>query len=109
MKEYIFRISPNFIQNFFIYLYNKKAYKIRYGGLYWKFRNEIKENRNLTLEELQLYQKERYKFFIDFILKNSNYYKDLLSEIPNNNKIENIKKIPILTKETLRSQIDNII
>src|SRR5690606_1003256 len=66
-------------------------------------------NRNLSREELLEYQKERYKRFIDFAIENSSYYKETLGGIDGVNQIENISKLPIVNKETLRSNIDKVV
>lgn len=109
MKDKIYRILPHFLQNFLIFLYNKKAYKVRYGGRYWEYREEKKQNRNLTLEELKDYQKNRYQNFINFIIKNSDFYNKRLSPIAHVDDLKNIQSLPIVNKETLRSHIDEIV
>lgn len=100
---------PNFFQNLLIYIYNKRAYKIRYGGDYKKFRKERLNNRSLTYRELLDYQKERYAKLIDFAIAHSPYYKEILSGIDEVRDIKNISKIPILTKELLRKNIKRIV
>lgn len=109
MQEKIYNSLPNFFQDFLVYLYNKRAYAIRYGGAYKDYRNEKFNNRNLSREELLDYQKERYKRFIDFAIENSLYYKETLGSIEGANQIEYISNLPILDKETLRSNIDKLV
>lgn len=109
MKDKIYKIIPNFFQNLFVYAYNKKAYKRRYGGNYNKFRKEKKDNRNLSFEELKYYQKERYARFIKFAIDHSAYYKKTLGNISNVTDINNIEKLPIVNKETLRNNIDEVV
>lgn len=108
MKDRIYKILPNVFQNLLIYIYNKRAYKIRYGGDYKKFRKERLNNRSLTYQELLDYQKERYAKLIDFAIAHSPYYKEILSEIDEVQDIKNISKIPILSKELLRKNIKRI-
>lgn len=109
MQEKIYNILPNFLQDFLIYIYNKRAYAIRYGGAYRDYRKEKFNNRNLSREELLDYQKERYKRFIDFAIENSLYYKETLGGIEGANQIEKISRLPIVNKETLRSNIDKVV
>lgn len=109
MKQKIFNLLPNFFQNLLIYIYNKRAYKIRYGGDYKMFRKERLNNRSLTYRELLDYQKERYAKLIDFAIAHSPYYKEILSGIDEVRDIKNISKIPILTKELLRKNIKRIV
>ncbi len=109
MKEKIYKLLPHFLQNFLIYLYNKKAYRLRYGGRYWEYRKEKKNNRSLSLKELKEYQRRRYSKFIDFIFKNSTFYHERLLSIKGVNKLKNIQSIPLMDKETLRAHINEII
>ncbi|WP_449398446.1 hypothetical protein [Chryseobacterium wanjuense] len=43
MKEKIYKILPDVLQNFMVYAYNRQAYKRRYGGEYENFRKEKKK------------------------------------------------------------------
>ena len=109
MKNKIYKIAPHFVQNLIVYLYNKKAYKARYGGDYWNYRKEKKKNRNLSLDELKQYQKERYARFVKFSIDNSAFYKRILGNIPNVTEIRYISNLPIINKEVLRSNISDVI
>lgn len=109
MKEKIYKIAPNFFQNLFVYIYNKKEYKKRYGGDYKKFRLEKEFNRNLSLKELKQYQRERYAKFIKFAIDHSCFYKKTLGNILNVTDINNIKSLPIISKETLRNNINDVV
>ncbi len=92
-----------------IVIYNYKAYKIRYGGHYKAYRQEKKNNRNLSLSELKTYQAVRFKKLIEFAIQHSAYYKKTLGHIPNASDIKNIKNLPLLDKETLRYNTDTVI
>ncbi|KMQ68963.1 polysaccharide biosynthesis protein [Chryseobacterium sp. FH2] len=109
MKEKIYKILPDFLQNFMVYIYNRQAYKRRYGGEYENFRKEKKDNRTLSLEELKEYQKNRYSRLIEFAIQNSEYYKKSIGNIDNAVLIENISSLPIVNKEVFRNNIDAII
>lgn len=108
MKEKIYKILPDFLQNFMVYIYNRQAYKRRYGGEYKNFRKEKKANRTLSLEELKEYQKNRYSQFIKFVIQNSDYYKKSIGNIENVESIDNITCLPIVNKEVLRNNIGSI-
>ncbi|MDQ0782139.1 phenylacetate--CoA ligase family protein [Chryseobacterium sp. W4I1] len=108
MKEKVYKILPDFLQNFMVYIYNRQAYKRRYGGEYKNFRKEKKENRTLSLEELKEYQKNRYSQFIEFAIQNSEYYKKSIGHIENVQLLENISSLPIVNKEVLRNNIEDI-
>src|SRR5690606_21708583 len=96
MKEKLYKLLPHFLQNLMVYVYNKKAYKVRYGGDYWRYREEKLKNRNLSLEELKNYQRERYRKLIDFAISNSEFYKESLGGIKEANNIDYITSLPIV-------------
>lgn len=108
MKEKIYLLLPHFIQNILISVFNFLIYRKRYGGLYNKFLILFKKNRNLTLDELKENQGKRYTDFINEVVEKSPYYKEQFSQIEGFNRIENVKKLPIIRKETLRKNIDSI-
>jgi phenylacetate-CoA ligase len=108
MKEKVYQLLPDFLQNFMVYIYNRQAYKRRYGGEYKNFRKEKKENRTLSLEELKKYQKNRYSQFIKFVIQNSEYYKNSIGNIEHVESIDNISSLPIVNKEVLRNNIESI-
>lgn len=108
MKEKVYQLLPDFLQNFMVYIYNRQAYKRRYGGEYKNFRKEKKENRTLSLEELKEYQKNRYSEFIKFVIQNSEYYKNSIGNIEHVESIDNISSLPIVNKEVLRNNIESI-
>lgn len=109
MKEKLYKLLPHFLQNLMVYVYNKKAYKVRYGGDYWRYREEKLKNRNLSLEELKNYQRERYRKLIDFAISNSEFYKESLGGIKEANNIDYITSLPIVNKETLRKNISRVV
>ena len=102
MKEKIFKNSPVFIQELLISLFNIIAYKDRYGGKYKELLNQYKQNKSLNLDELKEIQKNRFDSFLKEAIKRSKYYKNY----PLVN-IEQINQLPIISKEDLRSNIDD--
>lgn len=109
MKDKLYKILPNIFQNLMVHAYNRKAYSTRYGGDYWKYRREKKENRDLSLRQLRLLQKERYKKLLDFAIDHSEYYRETIGEIDKANDINYITRLPIIDKEKIRSNIDRVV
>jgi phenylacetate-CoA ligase len=109
MKQKIYNLTPNFIQNLLISLYNYKAYKVRCGGEYNYFLKKFKQNRNLSRKELEAINQKRYREFILKAIDKSAYYKELYNVIENPEDIRNIRKLPIVSKEDLRSNIDDVV
>ena len=109
MIEKLYSIAPNFIQNLFITLYNLKEYRRRMGGAYRTYLMTFKENNSLSLIELEQIQNEKLKQFITYVRENSKYYNQLF-QVLDLDEIESkkdIQKLPILDKETLRSNIND--
>lgn len=109
MKEKLYKLFPDIIQNLMISLYNLRAYRVRYGGQYQTYREKIKENKTLNLAGLKAYQSGRYTGFINKAIAHSTYYRELFQKIEGANAIENIHQLPITNKEDLRKNLDKIV
>lgn len=108
MKELLYKIAPNIIQNFLISVFNILAYKKRYGGKYKEYLRELSQNDVLSKEELLNIQEEKFISFLSKAYKKSNFYIELYNGIAIPKKISDIKKLPILKKEDLRVNIENV-
>ncbi|MDH1601216.1 phenylacetate--CoA ligase family protein [Empedobacter sp. GD03739] len=102
MKEKIFKFSPVFIQELLISLFNIIAYKERYAGKYKELLNQYKQNEDLRLDELKNIQKKRFNSFLKEAIQDSKYYKDYPLV-----DIEQIYQLPIISKEDLRTNIND--
>ncbi len=105
----IYDMLPSFLQESLITLYNIKSYGYRYAGKYEEFRNTFKKNRYLKLDELKKIQSERYSQVINKAITQSEFYKKLYENIDNPLDINNIRSLPIISKETIRNNIDSIV
>lgn len=104
----LYNILPHFIQNLLISLYNILAYKKRYGGNYSKYFKGINQNYTLSKFELEKIQQQRFSLTIEEAMKHSSFYQKQYSKIENPNDIKNITQLPILSKEMLRQNIEQI-
>ena len=108
LKDKIYTLAPNIIQNLMISMFNLLAYKDRYGKYYNQFYKVYSKNKSLSLKELKDLQKFKFEKFISFAMKNSSFYKILYQNIEEPFKIENLQTLPILTKEMLRKNCEEI-
>jgi len=108
IKELIYDKSPNFIQNCIVSIYNIIAYKGRYSGNYKEYKKQYFKNKNLSHNELIDIQLEKYKELIQYTMKNSEYYNKILSKLDSPYDLKKISDLPILDKETLRRNINEI-
>ncbi|MFW2137264.1 phenylacetate--CoA ligase family protein [Chryseobacterium sp. TY4] len=104
MKDKIYKILPDFFQGLLISLFNRLAYKERYGGKYQYYLNKFKANRTLSREDLEAVQKKRFAEFLSFSKEKSDFYKNY--ELV---ELEDISQLPILKKEQLRQCITDVV
>lgn len=104
----IYNISPVFFQNWMTSLYGKKLVIERYGKAY---------NNHLTFLRENFYKMDHYKYqlrtlnnFIDYAHSNSSYYKKRIEKIDMPLKsINELENLEMITKEDIRSNINQII
>ena len=108
LKDKIYAHAPNVVQNLLISLFNSIAYKDRYGKHYKQFLKVYSKNKVLSIKELKELQKIKYEEFVAFTLKKAPFYSKFYQKINSPTKIENIKSLPILTKELLRKNCEEI-
>lgn len=102
---------PIFLQNMAMSIYGYKLKKERYGKEYYNYKKYLSEYDNLSRQGQEKIQIEELKKLIEYTVKNSIFYKKLYENIDINsiNSIEDLKKLPIVTKEMIRENIDDII
>ncbi|WP_196892013.1 phenylacetate--CoA ligase family protein [Aureivirga marina] len=108
MKELIYRNLPNFFQNTLIGFFNLLSYKKRYGGKYKDYLNKFKENQELPIDKLLKIQEDRLIEFLNYAKNNSKFYNEIYKDISLPKTVSEIGKLPILNKETLRQNIEDI-
>lgn len=104
MKEKIYKISPHFIQNIMISLFNIIANRKRYGKKYNYYFNFYNAKRNATLLEIKELQENYLRNFLNFSKTKTVFYKDIDLSVT----VDSINKLPILHKEDLRKNINDI-
>ncbi len=89
-------------------IFNILAYKERYSGKYKEYKNRYFNNKDLTLGELITVQSQKYKELIHYTMENSKYYKKTLNTVEIPDSLDRIDELPIMDKETLRKNIDEV-
>lgn len=100
LKENLVRLSPYFIQNFAVTLFNFYQYKIRHGGDYNYFRNFYENSTRLNKEELDNLIKIKRESFFSYVKESSSWYK--------NKNFEDFNNFPILNKEDILLNLEKI-
>lgn len=106
LHDKIYARSPLPVQNWLISLYGLKLYRERYGPYYDK---ELKKLRRQRLVDPDAAQLNRLNRFLHFCLRHNRYYRNLFKrhdiELPLKH-LEELQRIPVLEKETLRTNPD---
>lgn len=110
ISEYIYMKSPHFIQNVFISLFDIQNNIKRRSGKYRYWKNYYKKMRSKSKIELKKIQDSKLVNFLNYSVKNSEFYKKYyqgidLTEIKG---VNDLSKLPILEKEKLRENIQDI-
>lgn len=111
LKEKLYLCLPHFLQNCLVTLFNVIAYKKRHGGNYKKYKSEYLKSEKLSYDELYDIQEKKLKSFLEHTYNNSTYYNSLWKDYINDFKsfkINDLKKLPIITKEDVKENIDEI-
>ncbi|RCW53389.1 phenylacetate--CoA ligase family protein [Halanaerobium sp. ST460_2HS_T2] len=107
----IYDNSPIWFQNVMATLYGFKVMRNRYKEEYYKHLNYLDDIHNLSKEELKELQFQELMSLLKNTIEKSNFYKELYKniDITSFQSLEDLKKLPIVTKEMLRKNIDNVI
>lgn len=96
---------PLFLKNICASIADIHNEHLRYGKIFEKYYSFLKKSENFSLSELIIYQNEELKCLIKHCYENVPYYIELFREMgitPDDiNSVEDLKKLPILTKETV--------
>ena len=105
LKESLIRLSPHFIQNLAVTLFNVYQYKVRHGGSYYIFREYYQRADFFSEKELDQEIEIKKNEFFSYVLNNSEWYKcqnldDLEQVIPleKTDVINNLNKIKTIAE-----------
>lgn len=104
MLEYIYNHSPILFQNIMVSVKGKQFIKQRYTNHYYEEIRTLRKNKNKYM-----LQEKRLNDFIVYLKNNSKYYEKLLINLDLPVTIQDLKKLPILEKQTINQNISNIV
>ena len=110
LLEKLYDNSPIFIQNIMVSASGYLRNRTRYGKVYYEYREFLEKFDKLTLNEKLKFQEEEFIEFINYAFKNSSFYKELYRDIDIHSikKMSDIKKLPIVDKEMIRANINQV-
>ncbi|MCE5090376.1 phenylacetate--CoA ligase family protein [Staphylococcus devriesei] len=104
MLQFIYDHSPIFFQNLMVSVQGKKFINQRYTKYYYEELIRLRSCYNIYE-----FQQERLNEFFSYIKRNSKYYKKRFPQNVGKINIENLKELPILEKEDIRENIQDIV
>ena len=107
----VYDCAPIFMQNIMVTTSGFLKNKVRHGKKYYEHLEFLKTYDNLSLSEKIKHQTEEMVNLINYAKENSEFYKRFYKDIDIKSikTIEDLKKLPILDKETLRVNINDIV
>lgn len=109
--EKIYYHSPDIIQNLAVTAFDIAKYKKRLGGSYKEYKEYHKSLYVMPLEEHLRVQGQRLVEFLAHVYAHSMYYRQLWEGISFRDvrTTDDLRSLPIVTKEDLRKNIDQVI
>ena len=111
VAQRIYDHVPIFMQNVMCTLSGYQKCHHRYGKAYWDYRRFLEEFDGWPLEKQLDYQREQLQRFLHFAVEHSPFYAKLYREIQLDSiqNVADLKKLPVVDKETLRKNMDAIV
>jgi len=109
--ERIYEKAPIWAQNIMCSVKGYRNHRDRYGKIYYEERKFLEDFDTWSLERKQNYQLQELKKFLSFAKEHSPYYRKLYEGIDLNQitTIDDLKLLPIVDKEMLRANINNVV
>lgn len=106
----LYESTPIFMQNIFTSLEGYRKTRSRYGNTYYSFLLELENQSNSNEDEIKKIQETEMCRLIKYAVEKSSFYKDFYQEInmADIRTIEDLKKLPVLEKEVLQENIENL-
>jgi phenylacetate-CoA ligase len=108
--EKIYDKSPVFFQNLMVTLSGYQRNIFRYGKVYHEYLEFLSDFDGWCLKKKLDFQLKELVGFIKYTVENSNFYSKLYEGIDIDSicSLEDLKKLPIVDKEMLRQNIDDV-
>ncbi len=103
----IYDNSPIYFQNLFASMEGYRITKSRHGNTYFKYLKELGKRNFSDAAYEKAYQQQELQKLVKYAFENSPFYRELYKEIDIESikTVEDLKKLPVLEKETIRDNI----
>lgn len=109
--ERVYDRSPIWFQNVMTTISGYQRNRRRYGKAYWDYRGFLEDFDTWSLEKQLDYQRLELQKFIKYVNQNSKFYRLLYKDINIDSikSVNDLVQLPVIEKETIRSNIDDIV
>ncbi len=106
----IYGLMPIWVQNLLITAYGNRLAKVRYGKTYQEELARLKKREVSNPDEQKAIQNDLFLDFLHYALEFSPFYKEFYKniDISKIKSVEDIGQLPILDKETLRKNMEQV-
>lgn len=110
LKEKFYSMSPIWLQNQMITMYGRKLAKHRYTGVYQRELERLKSRDISNLEKQKEIQNQLFLDFLNYAVNYCPFYKSFYKDVDLSKikSVDDICMLPILDKETLRKNMQQI-
>jgi len=110
LLEKVYDKSPISLQNLMVTISGYQRNRARYGRAYYKYKSVLNNFDKLSLKEKLDYQEKELLKFIKHANEKSKFYNNLYKNIDMDEiqGIQDLKKLPIVDKEMLRKNINEV-
>lgn len=106
----LYQSSPEWFQNIMVSAYGWKRQRQRYGGDWHQWVEYYLQSQYWTIEEFAAYQLQHLRTLVTHAMEHVPYYQEVYSQlgvVPE--ELVDVKQLPILEKDTLRTEMDRCI
>ena len=107
MLQRIYESSPIAMQNLFCTLYGLREKRVRYSEHYYSFKKFLDESQYWSEDEIQNYKVDKIKTIYQYCYENIPFYRNRFKhhglKSTSIKELDDLKKLPILSKEDIRS------
>ncbi|MES9969198.1 MAG: hypothetical protein ABW092_04135 [Candidatus Thiodiazotropha sp.] len=111
--KHLYDALPVAIQNIAVTGYSILLDRKRYGGDFKKIKKFMEESQWFSKQELIAYQEEKLQQLIEYSYKHVEYYRDVMKDLklrPSDIKtLDDLQKLPIITKETIKGNFKSLL
>lgn len=108
--DIIYHRSPVWVQNILVSAYGYSLFRKRYSGIFRDIESKLQLFSSLKPDDIDRYQNEQLCKMVEYCLENIPFYKRLFADYGFNKdsitSVDDLKKLPILEKNTVRKNSD---